>query len=504
MDLSHLSDSELQDLALKLKQKEEIERYNKIELFFTDDGPNKRASYQKHIAFMNAGKECNQRALIAANRTGKSFVACYELVRHLTGLYPEWWKGRVFKKPIKAWICAEKTAIAEMAQEYLLGSIDFPGTGLIPRDCIENPKRDITRKEGVKGIVREIKVKHFTDGKFDGYSRVSLKTYDESIGSFKAATLDLVLMDEEPHDYTFYTECLTRIMNTSGGENGLIMATFTPQHGLSQVVLSFLPDGVFPEGGMGIINGKFIVNVDWDDVPHLTEESKKEMLASYLPWERDARARGVPSIGAGRVFPIDESRIVIEEPFKIPDHWPRAYGLDFGGGKVNTAAIWAAKDPNTDIWYLYDEFYRCSDGLEPVVVAEAIKSRGKHLYGAADPAGRSGESSKGESHLKYYRRKYGLKLIKANKTNKEANILKVWDLLISGKLKVFPSLSNFLKEFRVYRRDEKGNIQGTDDLMDALQYLVVTGMKRAMTKSQAKIDTDYIRSLDDRSSITGY
>ena len=49
-------------------------------------------------------------------------------------------------------------------------------------------------------------------------------------------------MAQPPLD--IYTECLVRTMTT----NGLIMVTFTPLEGMSEVVLSFLENGKLPEG----------------------------------------------------------------------------------------------------------------------------------------------------------------------------------------------------------------------------------------------------------------
>jgi hypothetical protein len=52
-------------------------------------------------------------------------------------------------------------------------------------------------------------------------------------------------------------------------------------------------------------------------------------------------------------------------------------------------------------------------------------------------------------------------------------------LLSAGKLKVFESLKAWLEEFRMYRRDEKGQIvKANDHLMDATRYLIVSGRDR--------------------------
>jgi hypothetical protein len=66
----------------------------------------------------------------------------------------------------------------------------------------------------------------------------------------------------------------------------------------------------------------------------------------------------------------------------------------------------------------------------------------------------------------------------------EAGILSMWQRMRSGRLKVFASLSKYLEERRLYRRDEKDQIvkQG-DDLQDAARCLV-NGVSRMRTKPQ--------------------
>ena len=57
--------------------------------------------YKFQKSFNQAGSESNQRLLMAANRVGKSYVGAMEMAAHLTGLYPKWWTGKKFDKPIK-------------------------------------------------------------------------------------------------------------------------------------------------------------------------------------------------------------------------------------------------------------------------------------------------------------------------------------------------------------------------------------------------------------------
>jgi hypothetical protein len=60
----------------------------------------------------------------------------------------------------------------------------------------------------------------------------------------------------------------------------------------------------------------------------------------------------------------------------------------------------------------------------------------------------------------------------------EAGITEVWQMLVSGRLKVMASCWNWRREFRKYRRDDKGSgkiVKREDHLMDATRYLVVSG-----------------------------
>ena len=54
----------------------------------------------------------------------------------------------------------------------------------------------------------------------------------------------------------------------------------------------------------------------------------------------------------------------------------------------------------------------------------------------------------------------------------------MWNLLVSGRLKVMASLTNWLREFRKDHRDDKGSgkiVKRDDHLMNATRYLIVSG-----------------------------
>jgi hypothetical protein len=215
---------------------------------------------------------------------------------------------------------------------------------------------------------------------------------------------------------------------------------------------------------------KAVIQAAWEDVPHLTEQAKKELYDSYPPHVRDARTKGIPQLGSGAIYPVPESDILIAD-FEIPVHYPRVYALDVGWNR--TACLWAARDNETGVVYLYSEHYKGQ--AEPVIHAQGIKARGDWIPGVIDPASRGRSQFDGEKLIETYRQ-LGL-ILTPSKNAVEAGIYETWQLLANGKMKVFKSLVNWLMEFRIYQRDEKGKVvKSNDHLMDCMRYLTLTGL----------------------------
>lgn len=219
-----------------------------------------------------------------------------------------------------------------------------------------------------------------------------------------------------------------------------------------------------------------MVSCGWDDVPHLDAQTKLELLESTPPHLRDARSKGIPSLGSGAIYPIPESEFVVP-PFAIPAYWPRAYGMDVGWKK--TAVTWGAWDLEVDCLYLYAEHYRGE--THPSTHTTSVKARGEWIRGVIDPAAHGRAQDDGEQLLIIYR-ELGLDLTPADNAV-EAGIYDVLERLSTGRLKVFASLMNWLAEYRIYRRDEKGKIvKAHDHLMDASRYLVRSGAQVRRTR----------------------
>lgn len=218
---------------------------------------------------------------------------------------------------------------------------------------------------------------------------------------------------------------------------------------------------------------KYVDMIAWSDVPHLrppviAQDELDSLEASILPHQRQARRTGRPSLGAGAIYPVDEGDLLVD-PFKIPEHWPRAYALDPGWRK--TACLWGAWDEDADVYYLTHEYYVGEQ--QPIIHAHAIKSVGSWVQGAIDPSSDNSAPRDGEKMLDEYEA-LGLDLVHANNAV-ASGLLHVLTLMQGGQLKVFNTLTSWLTELRLYRRDEKGKIVKTNDhLMDTMRYLLNT------------------------------
>jgi len=112
-----------------------------------------------------------------------------------------------------------------------------------------------------------------------------------------------------------------------------------------------------------------------DDVEHYSDEEKKKIIASYPPHEAEARVKGIPVLGSGRVFPVPEGSLAIDHR-DFPSHWPRIGGLDFGYDHP-MAAVELVWDRDTDTVYV-SRTYRVSQA-SPIVHAAALRAWGKEL-----------------------------------------------------------------------------------------------------------------------------
>jgi phage terminase large subunit-like protein len=86
-------------------------------------------------------------------------------------------------------------------------------------------------------MIDTIPIKH----KSGGWSKLGFKSYDQGRKVFQGTAKEVIWLDEEaPEDV--YGECLVRTATT----RGIVITTFTPLLGISEVVQSFLPKDYVP------------------------------------------------------------------------------------------------------------------------------------------------------------------------------------------------------------------------------------------------------------------
>lgn len=257
-DLSRLSRAQKVEVLNILQEKQKRQARRSFYAMFPDEmsvwtGPktsifrpgeviHPRDGYQKHKEFFAAGAKYRERCFMAGNRVGKTVTGGFEDACHLTGEYPHWWEGRRFDRPTSGWAAGKTNETTrDIIQAKLLGPVTWngsskgvAGTGIIPGELIG----DITWKQGVADLVDTVQVKHKPTGQ---WSVLGLKSYQQGRGAFEGTEKDFIHLDEEP-PADIYGECLIRTATTGG----IVLITFTPLEGLSEVVLSFLPAEMRP------------------------------------------------------------------------------------------------------------------------------------------------------------------------------------------------------------------------------------------------------------------
>jgi phage terminase large subunit-like protein len=388
---------------------------------------------------------------MAGNQLGKTYSAAAETAFHLTGAYPDWWPGHRFSHAPAGWAAGVTSeAVRDTIQKLLIGPPGAFGTGLIPKASLI----DTTMSRGIAGAVDFAIVKH----KSGGRSQLGFKSYALGREKFQGATLDFVWLDEEPEDADLYSESVTRT-NATGG---IVYMTFTPLLGMSSIVRLFYPRPTTPD--------RALVHMTIDDAPHISAERRASIIASYQPHEREARARGIPMLGSGRVFTVPETAFVVDA-FAIPSHWPRIIGMDFGV-EHPTTAVMLAVDREKDCVYVVDT-HRLS-GATITQHAMSLKPWGD--YPVAWPHdGLVRDRQSGETIAELYRRQ-GLNMLWERSTFQdggsgvEAGIADITTRQEQGRFKVFSHLADWLEEYRLMHRKDGKIVKDNDDLIDATRY----------------------------------
>jgi phage terminase large subunit-like protein len=426
--------------------------------YYFDPHPKQR----EHLA---KGRLKRERLLMAGNRQGKTETGAFEAACHLTGEYPAWWEGYKSLKPTIGWVAGETSlAVRDVLQKKLCGDPGVEpafGSGMIPRDRLVDKT---LARHGVADAFDTIQVKHASGG----VSIARFKSYEQGRQKFQAEGLDWMWFDEEPK-LDIYSEGLARI----GERDGRLWMTFTPLQGRSAVVMRYLDE---PS------EDRAVTVMTIDDALHIRPEVRERMIAGYLPHEREARTRGVPTLGSGRIFMTPEEGITEARITDVPAYWKKIWGIDIGIGHP-FAAVLLLWDADGDILHVHHTI-RMADAL-PILHASAMRPVGLQVPVAWPKDAGDRDRGTGEPISKLYKAQ-GLKMLDqhahwpdghgGHSMSTEAGLLEWDERERTGRLKVASHLSDWLEERRFYHRKDGQIVKIKDDLLSATRIGIM--MKR--------------------------
>jgi hypothetical protein len=206
-----------------------------------------------------------------------------------------------------------------------------------------------------------------------------------------------------------------------------------------------------------------------------TREQADKIIAGYPAHERDARAKGIPILGSGRIFPLAQETVECAPLAVVPGHWVQIGGLDFGWDHP-TAGVKLVWDRDADIVYV-TATYRASEDI-PLVHAGAMKPWGKGLPFAWPHDGLQHDKGSGEELASQYRN-HGLNMLPERATfddggnGVEAGLMDMLNRMRTGRLKVYAYLVDWFDEFLLYHRKNGKVVKEYDDLLSATRYALM-------------------------------
>lgn len=453
-DLTGLDYDERLELLRLLELRDRRTRENRLEAY---------KPYKKQIEFHAAGKNFRERLFLASNQSGKTFSAACETAYHLTGRYPSWWDGFRFNRATRGIAGSETAELSKKGlQRLLLGNPEDPGswgTGLIP-------KADLVRtspRPGVPNAVSSITVRSVHGEN----SVVTLASYEQGRVAWQADTVDFVCLDEEP-PLDVYSEALTRT-NVTGGP---VFTVFTPLKGMSETVRRALIEKP---------PSMHVTNMTIHDAEHYTPEEREAIIAAWPEHERDARARGIPMLGSGRVLPVADSEMSCE-PFSIPSYWARINGLDLGIDHP-AAFVCLAYDRDTDTVYLYDAWRTKGKTVPEQAMIVLAKGYAKMPWAWPHDALQRDKFAGTQMVTGY--KDLGMNMLptraqfpdspdgKGGGNSVEAGYAEMLARIQTRRFKVFSHLTDWFEEARLLHRKDGQIVKIGDDLMSATRYALM-------------------------------
>lgn len=450
---------EQQNLLARLVVKHQhLRQYNRLRYYQPYD-------YQKPLYHLHTMAQ----AVIASNRSGKSYSVGYAIACHLTGQYPAWWTDIKYRTGVKLIAAGASSAqIREAIQETLFGTADKTeeaaiGSGLIPRDSIVI---DSIVTGADKRSIGGCQIKHTSGTR----SQIITASYEQDRAVLQGGKADVIWLDEQPSDDEIVSELVRALAQTPTRQEGRLYLSATPLVGWTPMIKRFWNGE--PNHGM--------VRYSWDDVPvELLDQKTRDMLRStWLPHEIDSRTKGIPMAGSGAVFQIDFDSLILQSPPPLHPWYRRIAAIDFGRNPDPTVIIWMYLDPRTDTIVVYDE--HVARNQTPIEYTPHILARGKDIPLAWPPDGKRKGYTETESVISELTNKYGINTVAESFTNPDGSrgidygLQWIIQRIRLGKFKISAHCRTLIEEMRQYHTEVTGNgkvtFRGSDHAIDAMRY----------------------------------
>lgn len=465
------------------------------------DGLDNVVLYDWQKRFVSATASNRQCLLMCANRVGKTYTGCYIDAIHATGRYPDWWEGYKFDHAPLIWCLGYSgDKCRDLLQQAIFGAYSngqFSG-GLIVEDLILDAVGG-----AIPRLAQQVNVKWVSDDGIREESTVlQFKSYSQGQHALMGDGVDWYHVDEEPKDATIWPQVLTRTASGDNGKGGRGILTFTPENGKTELVTKFMDD---PS------KGQYLQTATWDDAPHLSDEVKEEILAAYPSYQRDMRTKGIPLMGAGLIYEIDENDIKCD-PFEVPDYWFVINGMDFGWDhpQAHIQLVW---DRDADIFYLINAFKKSK--IQPFEAWHVVKPWSTNAPTAWPADGLQTEKGSAKQQKDYYKEE-GFNMLPEHATWEDggngvwAGIMEINNLMKTGRFKVVSTLVEVFEELRQYHTKTTADgksviVKILDDLLDAIRYAYM--MRRYAVRVCDLYPEQYVHQVkrnDGRDKRMGY
>jgi phage terminase large subunit-like protein len=386
--------------------------------------------------------------------------------------------GKRFDKPIRAWLVGESTSLVrDTIQAQLCGREEI-GTGTVP---LESFGKKPVMTPGGTGAIDTFFVRHETDGKVDGTSSATFKSFEQRRERLQSETVDLIWIDERPSEQV-YSELFAR----TSASDGHLIVSYTPvgEGAAAGLTYKFLSE---PSSDCSVHH------ISGSEARHISAARREELSAGFSDAERETRLEGTPQLGAGPVFPLELLPGMIKSfnPDDLPS-WARwIVGVDFGFDHPFAAVLIAWNHQSGEIWVIDSFRMERSSALYHTQRIHSM-TRGLRVPISWPHDGAVHDKGSGLPLAGQYRN-FGANMMAKHATNHGTNHFNVEpaleemrEMMFAGKITIAGHNAELLDELRNYHRDQDFRIvKQRDDLVSALRYAI---MMRRSGKSRSECD----------------